>query len=426
MHEIAHVERRDNLVVLLQAIAKAAFWPIPFMHLLNRELESAREEICDNHVLACRDAVSYGETLLRVAHLVCETTMPVGTVGILHWRGKLEDRIFGLIHKGRNKMTRMHPLMALGVLALFLSASAILCGTTIVAAQPPQTATPGDDRVTESSNDDSRKAQDKRDQPPAAEAPVKAPQKQEKEAFTAWGKEVGGLQAGLGFRPGERRVYRIGETITFVVLVRNVGKKDVKIESLDQFFFEDAPTITDGDGKPISLEQPIEFSGIPAALMQENLAPGKGAVLCELDLVLRPASEKGQGRQWRWTLYETGKFQVQFEKVGGNIGKVGAGIGTGEIRFDPILSKLATGKLELEVKEPEKIPTGEGSLHRLGQGGRWPASGLGLPPRREAGLPPRRDGHARPPGSQRRHEATASRRWSSSTSGRFSSRIHPR
>src|SRR5207244_13343969 len=185
-----------NLVVLLQAIAKAAFWPIPFMHLLNRELERAREEICDNHVLACRDAVSYGETLLRVAHLACETEMPVGTVGILHWRGKLEHRIFGLIHKGRSKMTRMHPLIALGVLALFLSASAILCGTTIIAAQPPQTATARDDRVTESSDDDSRKAQDKRGQPPAAEAPVKAPQKQEKEkeAFTAWGKEVDGLQ----------------------------------------------------------------------------------------------------------------------------------------------------------------------------------------------------------------------------------------
>ena len=46
--------------------------------------------------------------------------------------------------------------------------------------------------------------------------------------------------------------------------------------------------------------------------------------------------------------------------------------------------------------------SGEGSLHRLGQGDQRPASGLGLPPRREAGLPPRRDGHARPSGSQRR------------------------
>ena len=48
-------------------------------------------------------------------------------------------------------------------------------------------------------------------QPPAAEAPVPAPQKPdpEKEAFTAWGKEIGGLQAGLGFSPG-----RSGPTVT--------------------------------------------------------------------------------------------------------------------------------------------------------------------------------------------------------------------
>jgi beta-lactamase regulating signal transducer with metallopeptidase domain len=152
MHEIAHIERRDNLVVVLQLIAKALFWPIPSIHLLNRELETAREEICDNHVLVCRDAVSYGETLLRVAQLACCGAMPAGTVGILHWRGKLEDRISGLIHKGRNTMTRMHPLIALGVLALFLSASAFLCGTSIVAAQQPKA---DDARKSESTDKDS-------------------------------------------------------------------------------------------------------------------------------------------------------------------------------------------------------------------------------------------------------------------------------
>src|SRR5207247_9673652 len=31
--------------------------------------------------------------------------------------------------------------------------------------------------------------------------------KRDKEAFTAWGKEVGGLQAGLGYHPGQKRAY---------------------------------------------------------------------------------------------------------------------------------------------------------------------------------------------------------------------------
>jgi hypothetical protein len=56
-------------------------------------------------------------------------------VGILHRRGKLEGRIFRLIHKGRSKMTRTHPLIAAGILALFLSASALMCSTSIVEAR---------------------------------------------------------------------------------------------------------------------------------------------------------------------------------------------------------------------------------------------------------------------------------------------------
>jgi len=352
MHEVAHVERRDNLVVLLQAIAKAAFWPIPFLHLLNRELERAREEICDNHVLACRDAVSYGETLLRVAHLACETTMPVGTVGILHWRGKLEDRILGLLHNGRSKMTRMHPLIALAVLALFLSASAILCGTTIIAAQPPQTATPAVDRVTKSSDDDSRKAQDKRDQPPAAEAPVKAPQKQEKEkeAFTAWGQEVGGLQAGFGFRPGQKRDYRHGETVTLVVRVRNVGKKEVEFQYLKEFFKENPPIVTDADGKTLPGYK-ILYTPLEHVPKEESLAPGKEIELSSEQYQLMPANERGKGRTGRFPALwvGTGKVSVQYNSLFGNTS-------AGRIKVDPDLLDLATGTLELVVKDAAVAP----------------------------------------------------------------------
>ena len=51
------------------------------------------------------------------------------------------------------------------------------------------------------------------------------------------GQGVGGLQAGLGYRPGEKRVYRHGETVKLVVRVRNVGKEEVKFSVLPQEFF---------------------------------------------------------------------------------------------------------------------------------------------------------------------------------------------
>lgn len=330
MHEIAHVERRDNLIVLLQAIAKAAFWPIPFVHLLNRELERAREEICDNHVLASRDAVSYGETLLRVAHLACETEMPVGTVGILHWRGKLEDRIFGLIHKGRSKMTRLNPLIALGVLTLFLSASALLCGTTIVTAQPLPAA-----------SDTPAVAQE---QPAPPQKPEKA---QEKDAFTAWGQEVGGLQAGLGYRPGEKRVYSHGETVTLVVRVRNVGNEDVKFRYLKEFFMETPPLVTGGEGETIRQGGLVLFGRLVHVPVDVNLAPGKELELHDLKLKLAPASGSGDVTEVSPdALHGKGKFQIQYEQLA-------------HARIDPNLTKLATGKLELGVKKPEKQPQKE-------------------------------------------------------------------
>ena len=55
------------------------------------------------------------------------------------------------------------------------------------------------------------------DKSPIAEEQGATPQKQkqepDKEGFTAWGKEVGGLQAGLGYHPGQKRAYSHGETV---------------------------------------------------------------------------------------------------------------------------------------------------------------------------------------------------------------------
>ena len=142
VHEIAHVLRRDHLVVLLQVVAKAAFWPIMFVHLFNRHLDRAREEVCDNHVLSRRDAVSYGETLLRLAGLARDSAPIVASVGILHWRGKLEIRIAGLIHAQRNKGTGIGRFRAGAVLSLFVLATLVMCGMRLdsALAQPARPA----------------------------------------------------------------------------------------------------------------------------------------------------------------------------------------------------------------------------------------------------------------------------------------------
>ncbi len=57
----------DHWVMLLQSLLAAAYWPIVTIYLVNRALTRAREELCDNAVLAGRDPASYGRTLLTVA-----------------------------------------------------------------------------------------------------------------------------------------------------------------------------------------------------------------------------------------------------------------------------------------------------------------------------------------------------------------------
>jgi RNA polymerase sigma factor (sigma-70 family) len=173
------------------------------------------------------------------------------------------------------------------------------------------------------------------DKKPTIENPDKKPvepeakQQKDNEAFTEWGKESGGLQAGLGYKAGEKRAYSQGETVTLVVRVRNVGKEEVKFRYVRQFFLENPPVVMDDKGKSVPLERVTVFGF--HALVPVDLAPGKEIEVGERQLELKP------------TLYGTGKFSVQYQRLE-----------TPE--NDKTLSKLATGKLELEVTSdpPEK------------------------------------------------------------------------
>ena len=180
--------------------------------------------------------------------------------------------------------------------------------------------------------------------------PEKQPQKkEEKEPFTAWGKEFSGLQAGLGFRPGEKRAYTHGETVTLVVRVRTVNKNLLEtrlaggpVEYIPGYFFDWPPSVTDGEGKPAPQ---IRFPGKggdhnPKEL---TLAPGKEVELAELKIELRPESERDN--KMENTLYGTGKFEIQYERLMYSSGKYDIG---------SILRDLATGTLELEIKSAEK------------------------------------------------------------------------
>ncbi len=143
VHETAHIVRGDHLVVALQLAAKALFWPIASIHLLNRQLVCAREEVCDNFVLDERDPASYGETLLRLAQLAHGRPPLAASTGILHWRGSLETRIAGLFSSRRNRQKTGGLLTAGALFTLFAASTALICSTSLVASQDKSAATPG-------------------------------------------------------------------------------------------------------------------------------------------------------------------------------------------------------------------------------------------------------------------------------------------
>jgi RNA polymerase sigma factor (sigma-70 family) len=188
-------------------------------------------------------------------------------------------------------------------------------------------------------------------------------EKSEQEEFTAWGKEVDGLQAGLGYFPGRRGNDLTGSTGTLVVRVRNVGKKKVKLHYCPEFVSQEPPVVMDPNGKPIDFGRLVLADSRPKEV---NLAPGKSVELYHLELTLRPAFWKFEipppaellaascikptaSTDWtlygNWTLYGTGKFIIQYKRVAGDWSKL-----------DPDLSKLATGKLELEVESSDTPP----------------------------------------------------------------------
>jgi RNA polymerase sigma factor (sigma-70 family) len=205
---------------------------------------------------------------------------------------------------------------------------------------------------------------EQRPAPPFAEEPVNTPRKPEKknekdkESFTAWGEEAGGLQAGLGYAPGQKRAYHHGETVRLVIRVRNVSKEAIKFQYLPQFLVEEPPAVTDGQGNLVRLPRRSVTARVHQPV-QVNLAPGKEFEPYDPTFKLVPATKKGAddvSDNSDYTLFGTGKFQVQYKRV---IGKSSAGP-----EPDPKLSKLATGKLELEVKSDptnlEKWTQGKG------------------------------------------------------------------
>lgn len=93
LHEVAHVARRDHVMLPLQHLFSCLFWFHPLATMLDRRISQTREKVCDMRVLQFDDAISYSKTLFHMANsdrrgdwIACGFGFQTS-----HW--KLQDRI---------------------------------------------------------------------------------------------------------------------------------------------------------------------------------------------------------------------------------------------------------------------------------------------------------------------------------------------
>jgi RNA polymerase sigma factor (sigma-70 family) len=110
--------------------------------------------------------------------------------------------------------------------------------------------------------------------PPERSAPAAAPAREADEEPVAWGKAAGGLQAGLGFRPGDRRAAAAGESVSLVFYLRNVGSREVRLSHIETLFAEWMPDVEDGGGRRVRVAPgPASLGIVP--IVRRSLGPGQ-------------------------------------------------------------------------------------------------------------------------------------------------------
>jgi biopolymer transport protein ExbD len=147
-HETAHIERRDGLVQLLEALARAAYFFHPAVWLLTRELGVYREMACDDAAVSKgpESPVEYSGHLVEVAERML--AHPVGchsASALLRQRNELLDRVKYQVKGGEMRLlsrsTKRVILVGLLVLSVPLS---WYCGRaeteSVGSAQVPDTA----------------------------------------------------------------------------------------------------------------------------------------------------------------------------------------------------------------------------------------------------------------------------------------------
>lgn len=93
IHELVHLERRDNLVVLLQRVLTSLLWFYPPAWLIDRKLLEERERACDEEVLRLTQAPeTYASGILKVVEACLEGSIAgASSIGGSSFKRRMAD-----------------------------------------------------------------------------------------------------------------------------------------------------------------------------------------------------------------------------------------------------------------------------------------------------------------------------------------------
>jgi TonB family protein len=179
LHELVHIQRRDNLVGNLQLALCALLWFHPLVWFLSRKLFDEREQACDERVMeVCRAPEAYASSILKVVRF-CFGWRVAGVIGAVSG-SNLRRRIENIMTIGNTRRVADGPArllagMLLGVALFILVGAGVYSRPRTVAAVARETGEVGTSSarvaVAEPGAEADKRSSKKTKQPPPPPAP---------------------------------------------------------------------------------------------------------------------------------------------------------------------------------------------------------------------------------------------------------------
>jgi TonB family protein len=143
LHELVHIQRRDNLIGNLQLALCALLWFHPLVWLISRKLFDEREQACDERVMeVCRTPEAYAASILKVVRFCFGWRVAgvIGAAGGSNLRRRIENIMStGNANRGASRLSRLLAGMLLGAALLIMVGAGIYSRPRAVNAAAKET-----------------------------------------------------------------------------------------------------------------------------------------------------------------------------------------------------------------------------------------------------------------------------------------------